>query len=756
MKKAIIRLSFFGFIVVALTTISSCKKEKDLPPSGPSLVAANTNVMPYELAYISCENLSLTGNSFPATFESTAIQLMAHTDSFLYFMVPVVNPGAYQLKVSINNVPYTVNYNVLSPVSIPDPAQYISSYFSNISQTNVVLNERIDTLARQGMMDSNVEKGVFKRIDDSLAYYQQQILLLSPADQAKAAAMLAANLSPLNAMTNRLNPLIDNLSGQSFFKQNSTCSASERSERMRCLMNEFNALTENYKFIDKLNLMLAGLTLPVPGNPLILLDKLILKGLAFNSYRVEQGYYLVGFELASRPYHTESVDLTNPPTVFTNLQQKSITLNVTVRNAKRYPDATDKSWEKEFSKNFDNLITHWQSFAMNLISDVHRTFPLQIHPRLLPENTDAVLDVSNTNTNVISSSVLGTPQNMAVKFSTSQTSTQNFTYHITYDDGYFSAQTADVNASIVGIEPAALVYVSGNNQSGSANLALPNPLKVRVNDANGNGLQGVQVTFNITSGGGNLTNNVVTTNASGEAQTYWTLGAAGTQQVQATAKNGQQNNLNGSPFSFSASIGGSTVTDIDGNVYNTVQIGTQTWMQENLKTAHYRDGSAITEIEDSATWANIYNTSSQTPAWCYYGGNAANNATYGKLYNWYAVADPLNVCPTGWHVPTDAEFTQLTDYLGGDAVAGGKMKAVTLWQAPNTGADNSSGFTALPTGICYGGGGYGTIGTQVYFWSSTNFDTSNVWYRNLSYNSSGADHNRGHKTSGFSVRCVKD
>jgi uncharacterized protein (TIGR02145 family) len=138
--------------------------------------------------------------------------------------------------------------------------------------------------------------------------------------------------------------------------------------------------------------------------------------------------------------------------------------------------------------------------------------------------------------------------------------------------------------------------------------------------------------------------------------------------------------------------------DIDGNIYETVKIGTQIWMAENLKTSHYRNGSAIKEIEDNTTWANIEKAGASTPGWCYYNGTAINNPTYGKLYNWYAVNDSRHLCPTGWHVPTDVEFQLLSNDLGGDEVAGGKMKATTLWTAPNTGADNSSGFSALPAG----------------------------------------------------------
>ena len=200
-----------------------------------------------------------------------------------------------------------------------------------------------------------------------------------------------------------------------------------------------------------------------------------------------------------------------------------------------------------------------------------------------------------------------------------------------------------------------------------------------------------------------------------------------------------------------------TVTDYDGNVYNTVIIGNQCWMNENLKTAHYDDGTGIAEIEDSATWVNIFNTNSQAPAWCYYNANDSNNATYGKLYNWYAATDPSEICPTGWHVPSDSDWAVLVNYLGDSAVAGGHLKSTSgLWMAPNTGADNSSGFTALPAGLRYPNGSFFWINGAVDMWSSTQYNSDSAWYFNLRFNSSGAYRDIPSKDFGMSVRCISN
>ena len=196
-----------------------------------------------------------------------------------------------------------------------------------------------------------------------------------------------------------------------------------------------------------------------------------------------------------------------------------------------------------------------------------------------------------------------------------------------------------------------------------------------------------------------------------------------------------------------------TVTDIDGNVYQTVTIGTQEWMAANLKVTHYRNGDDIPNVTDNATWEAL-----NTGAYCEYNNDANNVATYGRLYSGYAVGDSRNIAPTGWHIPSDAEWQTLVDYLGGISVAGGKMKeAGTMhWYSPNIGATNESGFSGLPCGYRSYDGPYGRIGYSAYFWSSTELSISEAWYRYLDYNGSGVYRGSSGKRFGYSVRCVND
>ncbi len=194
------------------------------------------------------------------------------------------------------------------------------------------------------------------------------------------------------------------------------------------------------------------------------------------------------------------------------------------------------------------------------------------------------------------------------------------------------------------------------------------------------------------------------------------------------------------------------VKDYDGNLYTTVEIGGQVWMAENLRTIHYNDGTAIPKETDNGAWNGL-----TTPAYCWYGNDSTGYAIpYGALYNWYA-ADTGIVCPAGWHVPTDTEWTTLTDYLGGESAAGGKLKesGTVHWEAPNTGATNISGFTALPGGGRYGGG-FNDDFTNGGWWSSTGYDPEKAWSRYMYNSNSSVSRFSSDKPTGFSIRCVRD
>ncbi len=219
-----------------------------------------------------------------------------------------------------------------------------------------------------------------------------------------------------------------------------------------------------------------------------------------------------------------------------------------------------------------------------------------------------------------------------------------------------------------------------------------------------------------------------------------------------------------------------TVTDIDGNEYNTVQIGDQVWMSENLSTTRYSDGNALVD----GTGADDITDDYTTKYYFAYADNQSNVVTYGRLYTWAAVMNGATtsnsnpsgvqgVCPTGWHVPGDSEWKQLemhldmtqseaddTDWRGTNEGSELKEKGTTHWTSPNTGASNESGFTALPGGLRLSDGTFGSIGDGATFWLSTQYNSSWAWYRTLWYGNEDIHRNYWGKDSGRSVRCVKD
>lgn len=203
------------------------------------------------------------------------------------------------------------------------------------------------------------------------------------------------------------------------------------------------------------------------------------------------------------------------------------------------------------------------------------------------------------------------------------------------------------------------------------------------------------------------------------------------------------------------------VNDIDGNSYDTITIGTQTWMIENLKTTRLNDNSQISLVSDNEVWGQL-----TTSGYCWYNNDATNKTSYGALYNWHAVSTG-KLCPLGWHVPSDEEFKTLERHLGmtqeeADAMnwhgtnQGTQMKDLTGWNSEGNGT-NTSGFSALPGGYRDSYGIFDSIGFNGYWWSSSvHYESYNAWIRYLTYYESRVDRIYGYKPYGFSVRCIKD
>lgn len=236
------------------------------------------------------------------------------------------------------------------------------------------------------------------------------------------------------------------------------------------------------------------------------------------------------------------------------------------------------------------------------------------------------------------------------------------------------------------------------------------------------------------------------------------------------AHDDHSNSTTGDIWQFTTLSGGSgTVTDIDGNVYETLVIGSQIWMTENLKVTHYRNGDPIPNITNDDAWSDL-----TTGAYVWYDNNVSWKDSYGAMYNWFAVDNARGLAPAGWHVPTVDEWTILTDYIGGiDSPHGNELKSCRQVNSPLGGECNTDehprwsqddnnwgsddyGFSALPGGYRHSSGEFYTIGNYGYWWSSTDLSSEYAWNRRLDYNAGNVTPATYTKVNGSSVRCIKD
>jgi uncharacterized protein (TIGR02145 family) len=388
----------------------------------------------------------------------------------------------------------------------------------------------------------------------------------------------------------------------------------------------------------------------------------------------------------------------------------------------------------------------------------------------------------NSNTNGRDNTILGsnafffnTKSSRNIAIGTKSLYTQSFNGGGGY---YFSDNVAIGNEALYSNQPTS--PASGANNTAVGNFTLYANLTGSRNTANG-----TYALYNNTSGSkntaigydagvisGNLTNaTAIGFNAKVDTSNALILGGTGPDAVSVgigTQKPQAVLHVNGTLKVADGSQGSGKILTSDATGlaswqpppppppvnYPVVWICCNPWMTKNLDVSTYRNGDAIPEVTDSAEWVAL-----TTGAYCYLNNDSATYAaTYGKLYNWYAVNDSRGLAPEGWHIPTDLEWTTLSNCLGGEAVAGGPLKEIGIvhWLIVNVGATNLSGFTGLPGGARYSYGTFIPIGYSNYLWSSTEAINGNVWSRYLTNNDEYLDRGQNDKHTGCSVRCLRD
>lgn len=192
------------------------------------------------------------------------------------------------------------------------------------------------------------------------------------------------------------------------------------------------------------------------------------------------------------------------------------------------------------------------------------------------------------------------------------------------------------------------------------------------------------------------------------------------------------------------------IQDIDGNIYNPIKIGKQIWTTKNLDVSHYRNGDIIPQIQDNKEWVNL-----KTGAWCYYENDLEKGKIYGKLYNWYAINDPRGLAPEGWNIASDFDWSRLSIFLGGEKIANDKLKSTSGWKDNYNGIDEFK-FNALPAGGRKYDGGFSSLHEYACFWTSSNYDDKNSWYRHIRFDDKSLFRSNGTIISGYSCRCIKN
>jgi uncharacterized protein (TIGR02145 family) len=365
----------------------------------------------------------------------------------------------------------------------------------------------------------------------------------------------------------------------------------------------------------------------------------------------------------------------------------------------------------------------------------------------------AIVTVSNTiqlgNTLVTDVKTSGTLTAGAITYPNTHNSTAGQLLSI---DGNGTATWATLNAgTLSGTTLKSTITGSSLTSVGTlTNLTVTNPI---VGSITGNAATATSATTATTAENITATTNTTLTSLTNLAAVGTITSGVWSGTAVAVAKGGTGLTAAGTNGQVLTSTNAGTLTWTTPVFLPTVVIGTQQWMEKNLDVMTYRNGDVIPQVTDATVWAGL-----TTGAWCYYNNDPLNGAIYGKLYNWYAVNDPRGLAPQGWHIPTYNEWTTLSTLLGGDAAAGGKMKTTgtTIWTTPNTSATNESGFAGLPGGFRYYNATFYYGGDYGYWWSATEFNSTNALYCALygSYGYLGRPY--GSMKNAFSVRCLRD
>lgn len=549
----ILLLLMMGGIIILTTNCNKNKNEEPDPGKPAStLTTDKSTVNQFEVVTLTPTNISFNNTEYTGSIGGQDVTILMSGNKLL-FLVPEILPGAQKLTTTIEGSTYTINFTISQPAVIQDPVTFLQGVINEFNFTIESIDIRIDTLVKYGLVNGTDEKLILQIIKDSLTYFNQQFMLLSADNQLKTARTLLVNMTDLNIAMDSLSPLVSEIYGQGFNPKSTSCDQEQRSWRMLCLMTKYNRLKGQINVTAKLNALLFLLTLPLPG-----WAKIPFNLINYSWTSIADQYFLLGFELGSRPYHPMEIIFSGPPSSFINFEPQSISLAIKVRNAKENPDEDDKYWEKEFSGNMKDQINSWNLDIWRFFSGKirFRAFPILLQPNLLPESYDLLNAKITSNTNVFNIPIPSANNDLYLKFGTNEAGTQNFSFKMEYDDYNFSLMTVDFPAVLIGAEPYNITKDSGDGQTGQFGQPLPDPISAIVKDQEGNPFEGAIVKFTANNNG-SVSQSEVTTGSNGIASVIWTLGTVDESQTMTVTafKSDNITPLQGSPLTFTSSIG---------------------------------------------------------------------------------------------------------------------------------------------------------------------------------------------------------
>jgi uncharacterized protein (TIGR02145 family) len=703
----------FMLFVSSILFQTACKKDtKNAISATATITADKQNVNQLELVMLSTHGITLNQPSYKGTIGGQSATLYATADK-LTLLIPDTLKGNQTLSITIGGKTFSVNFVVQEIAAIADPVSYYENSIRVFAQQKNELNDLIVNQMK-GMIDVKLATQDVQMVQGYLNTSMQNFQKASPAEQSKSVKFIEANkvlFEKMDSLMAVLNASINNL-----------------------IDAKNNKTTDYEAIVNKATCDFAKIVTQIKANSPLMVASISLVGIPFTPYaKIVLGYEINHFlTLLQKAARYEDYLLNNTYSVaeeilvqnkgavsFLNASSQLLPIKGTYRNFY----SMDKNSTQSLVAQFTNAM---QIFSETFAS-INNLLPakFQLLPKSIENYATKKTSVLDVNAKYLSISNISNPKvtvnaenlndNLSLSFETNETTNQNFNFDIVYNHPGFATFSTKVSATLTAFSPYSIAQISGDMQTGKFGQTLTNPIKIVVKNKKGNPCAGLKVNFTANNAG-SVSQSQLTTSADGTVSVSWTLGNSQTTQTATVTAFGVDGTtpLLGSPLTFTATATCATFTSAG---YEAIQIGSQIWMAKNL-----------------------------------------GDGAYGSYYTYN---EAITVCPSGWHLPSDAEWGTLINYLGGEAVAGGKLKETGLsnWKRFNYDATNESCFTALPGGFDYkDNGAIRYVGEYGYWWSSTkqNNDPIGAWGCKMQRGYGGIKREGMNGILGFSVRCVRD